>query len=88
MIADPPLLTGAVNETAAPPSRGVADTAVGAFGTVDGITALEADEANEVPIPFVAVTLNVYSVPLVSPVTVHVTAGAVAVQVPREVAPS
>ena len=59
VIAEPPLLTGAVNETTAPPSNGAADTAVGAFGTVDGITALEADEASEVPIPFVAVTLNV-----------------------------
>jgi hypothetical protein len=53
------LLTGAVNETTAPPSNGPADTAVGAFGTVDGIAELEANEANEVPIAFVAVTLNV-----------------------------
>ena len=53
------MLTGAVNETTAPPSNGPADTAVGAFGTVDGITAVEANEANEVPIPLVAVTLNV-----------------------------
>ena len=59
VIAEPPLLAGAVNETTAPPSNGAADTAVGAFGTVEGITALEADEASEVPIPFVAVTLNV-----------------------------
>ena len=48
-----------MNETTAPPSNGAADTAVGAFGTVDGIAELEANEANEVPIPFVAVTLNV-----------------------------
>ena len=59
MIAEPPLLTGAVNEIVAPPSRGAADTAVGGFGTVDGITAVEANEASDVPIPFVAVTLNV-----------------------------
>jgi hypothetical protein len=76
------LLTGAVNETTAPPSNGPADTAVGAFGTVDGITELEADEASEVPIPFVAVTLNVYGAPLVKPETVHVAIGAIVVQVP------
>jgi hypothetical protein len=48
-----------VKETTAPPSRALADTDVGAFGIVDGITALDATEANDVPIPFVAVTLNV-----------------------------
>jgi hypothetical protein len=76
------LFTGAVNETVAPPSRGAADTAVGGFGTVDGITALEANEASEVPIPFVAVTLNVYGAPLVKPETVHVAIGASVVHVP------
>jgi hypothetical protein len=76
------LLTGAVNETVAPPSKAAADTAVGAFGTVDGITALEANEANDVPIPFVAVTLNVYGAPFVSPVISQVVAGATEVQVP------
>jgi hypothetical protein len=82
VIAEPPLLRGAVNETDALPSKAVADTAVGAFGTVEGITALEADEASEVPMPFVAVTLNVYGAPLVKPETVHVAIGAIVVQVP------
>jgi hypothetical protein len=36
-----------------------------------------------VPIPFVAVTLNVYGAPLVKPVTLQVTAGATEIQVPR-----
>ena len=77
------MLIGAVNETTAPPSKALADTDVGAFGIVDGVTALDAVEANEVPIPFVAVTLNVYGAPLVKPVTLQVMAGATEIQVPR-----
>jgi len=34
-------------------------TPVGAFGTVDGVAALDAIDAADVPIPFVAGTLNV-----------------------------
>jgi hypothetical protein len=40
-----------------------------------GVTALDAADAGPVPIALVAVTLNVYAVPLVSPVTVAVVAG-------------
>ena len=46
-----------------------------------GVTEADETDAGEVPAAFVAVTANVYGVPLVSPVTVHVVAGAVAVQV-------
>ena len=46
-----------------------------------GVTEAEETDAGEVPTAFVAVTANVYGVPLVSPVTVHVVAGALAVQV-------
>src|SRR4051812_16538953 len=49
--------------------------------TVPGVTALEAAEAGDVPIAFVAVTLKVYAVPLVSPVTVAVVAGGLPVTV-------
>jgi hypothetical protein len=49
----------------------VALTAVGAPGTVDGVTAAEAVEAAPVPDTFVAVTVNVYEVPFVRPATVH-----------------
>ncbi len=71
LIAAPPL-DGAVHDTtdwvlAAP----VALTAVGAPGTVEGTTAADALEAAPVPDTFVAVTLNVYEVPFVRPVTVH-----------------
>jgi hypothetical protein len=47
----------------------VADTAVGAPGSVDGVAAADAADAALVPTEFVAFTVNVYAVPLVSPVT-------------------
>jgi len=68
----PPLSAGADQDTTELTfAFEVADTAVGAPGTVAGIAAAEAVEAAEVPETFVAVTLNVYEVPLVRPTTVH-----------------
>ena len=60
VIAAPPVLIGAIHDTtdwafAAP----VALTAVGAPGTVDGVTAADTAEATPVPLAFVAVTVNV-----------------------------
>jgi hypothetical protein len=49
----------------------VAETEVGAPGTVDGTAAAEASEAEPVPDTLVAVTVNEYEVPLVRPITVH-----------------
>jgi hypothetical protein len=69
VIAEPPLFSGALHETVAWPSPGVALTPVGAPGTVAGVTGEEATEAAPVPIELVAVTVNVYGVPLVRPVT-------------------
>ena len=43
---------------------------VGAFGTVAGVTALDALDGVLVPFAFVAVTVKVYAVPFESPVTV------------------
>jgi hypothetical protein len=59
-----------VNEIVASPFEAVAVTLVGAFGTVAGVTALLVADAELVPILLLAVTVNVYGVPLVSPVTV------------------
>jgi hypothetical protein len=73
--ATPPLLRGAVKETvAAPAVVADADTDVGAFGTVAGMTAVEAAEADEVKRPLLAVALNVYGVPYVNPVTTQLVA--------------
>jgi len=46
----------------------------GALGTVAGVTALEAEDALLVPTLWVAVTVNVYAVPFVRPVTVALSA--------------
>jgi molybdate-binding protein len=47
-------------------------TAVGASGAVAaGIAAFDAGDAGVVPTPLVAVTVKVYDVPVVSPVTTH-----------------
>jgi hypothetical protein len=69
VIAEPPL-KGADQEIIALLSAASPATFVGASGTVAGVTALLAAEAEPVPIALVAVTVNVYSTPLVSPVTV------------------
>ena len=69
MIADPPLLAGAlhVRDTDALPA--VPATEVGALGTVRGVTA---DDVPVAPVPaaLVALTRNVYAVPFAKPVTV------------------
>jgi hypothetical protein len=60
LIDAPPVLAGAVQDTtddAFPAPE--PDTPVGAPGTVDGVTAADADEAEPVPLAFVAVTVNV-----------------------------
>ena len=70
MIADPPLLTGAlhVNETCVLPA--VPDTLVGVPGVVTGVTAAETVDVAPVPAVLDALTRNVYAVPFVKPVTV------------------
>ena len=59
ITADPPLFNGGVNETVASSFPTATDNAVGAFGIVEGVAALEAVDKADVPIPFVAVTLKV-----------------------------
>ena len=59
VIEDPPLFTGVVNDTEALASPTDATTLVGAFGTVEGVTGEDSDDWIDVPIPLVAVTLNV-----------------------------
>ncbi len=59
VIAAPPLLAGAVKDTAADPLPATAETLVGAPGTVFGVTAVDALEATELPAAFVATTVKV-----------------------------
>ena len=60
MIADPPLLAGAVKLTVALPLLPVAEIPVGTPGAIGaGVTADEAVEAVPAPTEFVAVTVKV-----------------------------
>jgi hypothetical protein len=68
------LLAGAAHDTSAREVPATAQTAVGAPGTVRGVTAELAADATDVPFALVAVTVKVYAVPFASPVTVAVVA--------------
>ncbi len=71
VIAEPPL-AGADHDTAIfPVPAPVPLTLKGAPGRVIGVNEFDADDAGPVPVPFVAVTANVYAVPFVRPVTTH-----------------
>jgi hypothetical protein len=71
VIAVPPLLAGAVNVTEASKlDPAVAVPIVGAPGTLHVVILLLAELAALVPMAFVAVTVNVYAVPVVRPETV------------------
>ena len=69
VIAEPPDEAGAVHETVADALPATAETPVGEPGVVTGVTGAEAEEAVELPIAFIASTVNVTEVPLVRPVT-------------------
>jgi hypothetical protein len=69
VIADPPF-AGAVNATEACAFPAVAVPIVGDPGTVEGVTEFEAELGKLLPVAFIAITVNVYAVPLASPVTV------------------
>jgi hypothetical protein len=67
----PPSSDGGSQATSAEALPGVAATPVGAVGVVAGVTGAEATDAGPVPAAFVAVTVNVYGLPLARPVTVQ-----------------
>jgi hypothetical protein len=79
VIAEPPLLAGAVQLTSAEVALArEAVPMVGVPGTVAGVTALDRVEKTPVPTAFVAWTWNLYGVPLTRPVTVRLVAPAAA----------
>jgi hypothetical protein len=69
-MALPPFAAGAVNVTAAWAFPAVAVPILGAPGTPAGVTLFDGADAGPVPTALAAVTVKVYGVPLVSPVTV------------------
>ena len=76
VIAEPPF-PGADQETVADAFRPVAETPVGAPGAVGaaGVTVFDAVDTGPVPMPLVAVTVNVYADPFVRPPMVALVAG-------------
>src|SRR5882724_7620393 len=68
-MALPPLAAGGVHVTVANAFPPVAVTFVGGSGTAAGVTGLDAAETGPVPIALVAVTVNVYAVPLLRPLS-------------------
>jgi hypothetical protein len=81
VITEPPLKAGAVQETVTCALPATPLTEVGASGAVASVTEAEASEAALVPALFVAVTVKVYDVPFVRPVTVQLKGPAVQAQV-------
>ena len=69
MIGDPPVLPDAVKVTVACALPAVAVPIVGAVGTVAGVTLFDAADGALLPIALVAMTVNVYAVPLARLVT-------------------
>ena len=81
-MADPPLEAGGVKDIVACPLPGVAVPMVGAPGAPAGVT-LTLPDAAPVPTALVAFALQLYVVPLVSPVTVIGLAAPLAVNAPQ-----
>ena len=81
MIVPPPSSAGADHDTTADVLPRAALALVGTPGVLQVETALDAPDAEPVPAAFVAVTVNVYEVASLSPVTVHERGPVVHVQV-------
>src|SRR6188768_365962 len=70
VMGEPPFDAGGVKRNVTCPLPGTVAPIVGAPGTVAGVTLFDGADASPVPIEFVAVTVKVYALPLVRPVTV------------------
>lgn len=81
VIGEPPSDMGVSQDTSTEVLPGTPTTDVGASGTDPGVIGLDGFEAGPVATLLVAVIVNVYEVPLASPITVQLTAGATAPQV-------
>jgi hypothetical protein len=84
VTGEPPSDEGGLKPTITCPSPAVVELIAGAPGSVRGVTALDVDEAGPVPARFDAVTVNVYAVPFVRPLTTIGLDGPVAVLPPGE----
>jgi hypothetical protein len=86
VMAAPPVLAGAAQLTTAEVFPAVASTLLGAPGAVTvgaaaaGVTVLDGADSGLVPVAFTARTVNLYDVPLLSPVTFRLVAVLAAVR--------
>ena len=84
-MAAPPLEAGAVHDTSDwVLALELAPTVVGVPGAVAGVAGDDAADELPTPAELVAVTVNVYGVPLVSPATVQLVAGVEQVNPPGD----
>ncbi len=81
MIVAPPVLAGAFQLIVARALPAVAVTLCGGLGVVRGVMLADAVLGMLGPVPFVAMTVNVYGVPFVRSVTVQPSVPVVQVQV-------
>ena len=88
MTGEPPSFAGAVKEIVASVFPTATVKEVGAFGIVEGVAGADATDSAEVPMPFVATALNVYSIPLAKLVMEHVVVAESVVHVPDTTLPN
>jgi hypothetical protein len=77
-----------VNEIVASVFPTATVSAVGALGTVEGVAGADATDSADVPMPFVATALNMYSTPLVKPLIEQVRVAALVIHVPDATLPN
>jgi hypothetical protein len=82
VMGEPPLEAGGANATVASALPAVALRIVGAPGTPAGVTLFELAEGGPVPTAFVALTVKVYVIVFVRPITVMGEAGPLATTPP------
>jgi hypothetical protein len=88
VTGEPPSFAGAVKEIVASVFPTATVNEVGGFGTVDGVAGADATDSAEVPMPFVATALNMYSTPLVKPLIEQVVVAESVMHVPDATLPN
>jgi hypothetical protein len=88
VTGEPPSFAGAVKEIVASVFPTATVKEVGAFGIVEGIAGADATDSAEVPMPFVATALNMYSTPLIKLLMEHVVVAESVVHVPDTTLPN
>jgi len=88
VTGEPPSFTGGVKEIVASAFPTATVNEVGGLGTVEGVAGADATDSADVPMPFVATALNMYSTPLVKPLIEQVRVAALVIHVPDATLPN